>query len=193
MSAPSSPPPIVRIDTAARWHAVSSPLRQHVLQLLEDRAEWSVRALAEAVGRSPQAMYRHLQILQRAGLIHARGAEGSTTYQLAGTMAIDGMRPGEPFAGAFGRTVDRLFRSLARLYRAVPARESPVQTYYLQTTVLYLTAEEARALAQRTDQLLRDAHAARERSAASGAPLAPYHFFVGLRGVEAGAGDDDED
>lgn len=192
---PDSPtvPRIVRIDTPARWHAVASPIRQQVLQLLEDGAEWTVRALAEAVGRTPQAMYRHVQILQRAGLIRCIGAEGSATYALNGRLALDGLRPGEPFAAAFGRTVDRLFRSLARVYRTVPAPDRPVQTYNLQTALLYLSRSEARELSRKTEQLLRDAYAARERSAASGEPTHPYNLFVGIRGLEFDGTDTDDD
>jgi DNA-binding transcriptional ArsR family regulator len=60
----------VNTETATRiFAALGDPTRQHLLELLAEHGRASATTLAEPLGVSRQAVNKHLQVLERVGLI----------------------------------------------------------------------------------------------------------------------------
>lgn len=57
--------------------ALASPLRQDILVVLENSAPTSVAELARRIGRRPDALYHHLRLLKRAGLVRRSGGDST--------------------------------------------------------------------------------------------------------------------
>ena len=57
--------------------ALSSPIRHDIVNRLNALGPMSVSALAAALGRKPNALYRHLVTLEKLGLIVASGSRGA--------------------------------------------------------------------------------------------------------------------
>jgi predicted transcriptional regulator len=196
-----SPNPVVEVDSAERWRALASPLRQRLLQLLEDGHAWEVKQLAVATYRTPQALYRHLDILLDAGLVvrvgHGTGPDGAsrapTSYRIAGTLRLRQCGPGEPFAADFARAVDRTLRAASRTFAVRPRVPLEAPGYLLQSHLAYLDDEEARALAVQARALHAALDDARARSARSGAPTRPFALLVGFTGYDPARVAPDED
>ncbi len=62
--------------TGAQLRATRSLVRRAMLAVLMVRGEASIKDLAAAVGRSPQALYRHMSILESSGLAKRSGHRG---------------------------------------------------------------------------------------------------------------------
>jgi DNA-binding transcriptional ArsR family regulator len=186
---------VVRIDTAARWRAIGAPLRHQILQLLEDGRAWTVPELAQGLARTRQALYRHVHILEEAGVVRAVATEDSTTrYALAGRLELVGHEGGGPFEKAYAAAVDRMLRSVGRMYRRQPTTAGPVRGVALESMLAYLTEAEARALRAHIRDTVAAVAAARARSFVAQEPLLPYSIVVGFAGVDlvvGGAAEDD--
>ena len=114
-----------RLDTEARWRAVLSPVRQHLLMVMEDGRFWTVRELARALGRSPQGLYRHLDALLGVGILEQRATPLGQAFRLPGPLVPCGVGEGEPFAPFVFMVVDRLFREAARAVGRAPGPGMP--------------------------------------------------------------------
>jgi DNA-binding transcriptional ArsR family regulator len=181
---PANSDSLVLVDSTERWHAVGSPIRLQLLQLLEDGACWTVRALAAGLCRTPQALYRHLDILERAGLVEALRDDAVVQYRVAGRIVLAGFEEGQPFADAWARTLDRVLRGVARLYRRQPATDGPVRGAVFVTHLVQLTEPDARRVQAAACALVEELRAAHARSAASGEPRLPYSGVVAFSGID---------
>lgn len=72
-----------RSGDKARWmieprqlRALSTPVRHDIIDRLNALGPLSVKGLADALGRKPTAIYRHLLTLERLGLVEAARASG---------------------------------------------------------------------------------------------------------------------
>jgi DNA-binding transcriptional ArsR family regulator len=177
---PSNDP--VSVDTPERWRAISAPLRQRVLMLLEDGEAWSIRQLAHANGRSPQALYRHVEILASQGLIVVHEEPGSTSgsarrYRLAGPIRLVGADG--PFADAYATCVDRMLRDAARRH----GRHGPVPGHVLSSHLVYMTDDEASAVRARIRATLAEVRA-HARSRRADAPRKAYSVLLAFAAVD---------
>ena len=73
-----------RSGKGARWiaeprqlKALSTPIRHDIVDRLAALGPLSVRGLADALGRKPTAIYRHLLTLEKLGLVEASRASGA--------------------------------------------------------------------------------------------------------------------
>lgn len=73
---------------AARFRAMSEPLRLRILQQLET-GELSVTALAEAIDSTQPNVSKHLKVLQEAGLVQRRQEGNSAYYSIADEMVFE--------------------------------------------------------------------------------------------------------
>lgn len=97
----SSGLPVCRIETAAQFKAMSSPIRNQIIGIVEsltadDSATGetrgvSVREIAKQMGRSASALYSHLEMMVDAGLLvevgtQRSGGRDATTYAVPGEL-----------------------------------------------------------------------------------------------------------
>jgi len=61
-----------REDADRLWAALGDPMRLRLLDLLLERGEATASALATELPITRQGVAKHLLVLQRAGLVHAR-------------------------------------------------------------------------------------------------------------------------
>lgn len=109
--------------TAAQWRALASPVRQELADALEGAGPCPVARLAQLLGRPADALYHHLRVLQRAGLVRVAGRRqvgrhAFAEYELVRRplLAARGPRPqeAERVAGAAQRLAWRDFRRALR-------------------------------------------------------------------------------
>lgn len=83
--------------TAERLRRVAHPLRLAMLQLLRQRSELCVCAMAAALGAEQATLSRHLRILRDGRLVHARRDGPNVFYSLDAetladvTAAVEGL------------------------------------------------------------------------------------------------------
>ncbi|MFA6985710.1 MAG: helix-turn-helix domain-containing protein [Arenimonas sp.] len=73
------------VESAAQIRALTSPLRQDIIDLAQAMVRVSVPELADHLGRPADALYYHVRALQRAGLlveagVRRRGRHDETLY-----------------------------------------------------------------------------------------------------------------
>ncbi|HUA36206.1 MAG TPA: metalloregulator ArsR/SmtB family transcription factor [Candidatus Binataceae bacterium] len=73
---------------AARFRAMSEPLRLRILQELE-LGELSVSALATRIGSTQPNVSKHLKVLQDAGLLRRRAQGNSAYFSIADPMVFE--------------------------------------------------------------------------------------------------------
>ena len=73
---------------AARFKAMSEPLRLRILQELE-RGDRSVSALAQRVGSTQPNVSKHLKVLQDAGMLIRRQQGNTAFYSIADAMVFE--------------------------------------------------------------------------------------------------------
>ena len=73
---------------AARFKAMSEPLRLRILQELE-RGDRSVSALAQRVGSTQPNVSKHLKVLQDAGILKRRQQGNTAFYSIADAMVFE--------------------------------------------------------------------------------------------------------
>lgn len=87
------------VKSASQFDALSSPIRDQIVQVVVNQAPWapgagdekgvSIREIAEQLGRKPASLYRHIEALIEVGLIReigprASGGRDATTYGAIG-------------------------------------------------------------------------------------------------------------
>lgn len=118
------------IRPLAQSRALSSPLRQEIVDALESQGASTIAAIAERLGRRPDALYFHFKALERIGLLKRTGTVGSGRSEAA---VFD--LPGRPLRLVYGSTaaerqkrvgpaLDSLLRIARRDVRRALARES---------------------------------------------------------------------
>jgi DNA-binding transcriptional ArsR family regulator len=69
------------VESAAQIRALTSPLRQDIVDLAQAMVRVSVPELADHLGRPADALYYHVRALQRAGLLVEAGARRRGRHQ----------------------------------------------------------------------------------------------------------------
>lgn len=115
------PPGTRRVSTPRQIEAVSSPLRQELLEQLGHAGPASVAELASQMGRRPTALHYHVNLLLRAGILRragrrASGRRAEALYALsASRFVVVGTSAGGPGARrAAARTVAATLRLTQR-------------------------------------------------------------------------------
>lgn len=144
------------VRTAAQFDAISSPVRDQILQVVVNQAPWSpqspdrpgvsIREIAEQLGRNPGSLYRHIEALVEVGLIRETGAQTSggrdaMTYRATGEVVhlVTPSRNGpamdalchyiEKAAALAGRESAAATRERAMFVAPTPADEHNVSTH----------------------------------------------------------------
>jgi DNA-binding transcriptional ArsR family regulator len=133
-----SRPPLLEISSAEMCKSLLSPVRVEVTEFLRSNGEATVSELAAMLCRSPELLYRHLDILMKSGLVvqtgyRKKGRHVERVYDVAADdifLAFKGRgTPADNDAivdmmGSFSRVIDRTIRraTAARLvdYEAMP-------------------------------------------------------------------------
>ena len=109
-----------RIASAAQLRALGSATRQEIVDVLGGAGASSVAQLAELMGRRPDALYFHLRLLERVGLVVACPEEQGDTgvrYRLpASGVTLD-------YAGSSRRELARVVRLALKLSQREFERE----------------------------------------------------------------------
>jgi hypothetical protein len=190
----------IAIDTEAKWRALTSPLRQRVIELLEDGRRWTVPALATALGRQPRLLYRHLDLLESTGIVTCDTGTSPTRYALAGRLKLVGHEDGGPFELYFRKTVERMMAEAGRIHARPAPAEAPVKDRITQSWSLNLTAAQARKLTAHAKRFMQHVREALT-SADSEDPTAtrrrtPYNVVLALSAFDPqvrGTQDDSDD
>lgn len=124
------------VRTAPQFEAISSPVRDQILQVVVNQAPWSpdrpdrpgvsIREIGEQLGRKPGSLYRHIEALVEVGLIRETGAQASggrdaMTYRATGEV-VHLVTPARA-----GPAMDALCRYIERA-AALAGRESAAAT-----------------------------------------------------------------
>lgn len=90
------------------FHAVADPTRRVILRSLRDDGPLSVKALSDPLPMSRQAVTKHLDILEAAGLVGrvTRGRERIHYLKSEPLMAMDDWLA--PYAAAWDKRLERL-------------------------------------------------------------------------------------
>lgn len=129
------------VKGAAQFDALSSPIRDQIVQVVVNQAPWSpdgpesdgvsIREIAAQLGRKPASLYRHVEALVKVGLIReigsrASGGRDATTYSAIGEAMhlVTPERPG-PAMDALCRYIERM-ASHAGKESAAAARERAI-------------------------------------------------------------------
>lgn len=94
--------PVLRIETAEQFKALASPVRDQIINVVANLTSWnadgtavgvSIRQIGDELGRKPASLYRHIEALVDAGLIHETGSQISggrdaTTYAAPGAHMV---------------------------------------------------------------------------------------------------------
>src|SRR5262245_10351278 len=105
------------IRQPAQLRSLSSPVRQEILDALAAAGERTIAELAAALGRRPQALYYHLEALERVGLvrrsgIRRNGKSDAALYAVPAPRMMIDYRLG---TGSFLADMSKALRSLLRL------------------------------------------------------------------------------
>ncbi len=71
------------VRSAAQLRVIATPVRQEIVTILEEMQEFSVRELAEHLGRPVESVYYHVHQLVKAGLVDEVGTRAGTTRREA--------------------------------------------------------------------------------------------------------------
>lgn len=105
-------------------HALSAPIRHDILDKLSALGPLSVKALADALGRKPTAIYRHLITLEKLGLVEsvrttgARGRPAMIYRSAASEMRIARFSRVRGNRAPMAKIANAMARQAAREYAA---------------------------------------------------------------------------
>lgn len=134
---------LASVKTAAQFEALSSPIRDQIVQVVVNQAPWtpdapdspgvSIREIAAQLGRKPASLYRHIESLVQVGLIReigprASGGRDATTYGAIGEALtlVTPERPG-PAMDALCRYIERMATHAGK-ESALAARDRAMNT-----------------------------------------------------------------
>ena len=70
-------------DQPSHWRGLNSPVRNAILQLLISSGPTTIPSIAEQLGRKPKSLYRHVEILLKAGLLVRTGTQPTSRRSAA--------------------------------------------------------------------------------------------------------------
>ncbi len=162
---PKAPKKPHAVLTASQFEAVRSLVRRSIVGVLAGSGRATVKEIASEINRSPQALYRHMAILERAGLVVRAGVRGTgreeeVEYEATVASLTTPARELTPrereilaeIASADLRAVDRAYRQTV-LDPALPASGADAAAGRL-TQVVWLTGPERRSLNRELKRLL---------------------------------------
>jgi DNA-binding transcriptional ArsR family regulator len=119
--------PAADVDTETLVAAVTEPTRRQLLDLLLERGESTVTALADGLPITRQAVSKHLVLLDRVGLVEARRAGRETRYSVNVEQFDRATRSLGALAAAWDARLDRIKRLAEALHRDAPAPTPPAR------------------------------------------------------------------
>lgn len=154
------------IDDPAVWHLLMSPVRVEIAEGLRCLGPCSVAELAELIDRPADTLYRHLQLLQDAGLVVAAGFRKGprNTEQLVDVAAEDFRPVFDPASGetasdailhmarTFLKCADRAIRDVADA-RAFNFTNTPQRNVIMNYELGWLTADDVAELRALVDRM----------------------------------------
>lgn len=155
---PPKPAPATHwISDPAQIDALASPIRQRILDRVEAIGPCSVAELAEALGRRPDALYYHVRLLTRLGLLAEVGSRCTVTspeslFDLAHRRWHIAYAPEDPaIAAALRKLTRQMLRQAERDFDegldAADARgRGPERNLWSLRLEAHLTAAEQREL-----------------------------------------------
>jgi len=106
---------------AEQLRVLASPVRIAIHLMIINQGEVSVKEIGEQLGRAVPTLYRHLDELERVGLIRATGTRETRTRHAKLYSAVNGHRfkllqglDSDELAGTFGAVVQTQMRQAAR-------------------------------------------------------------------------------
>ena len=109
-------PPLLPISNPAHWTKMMAPVRFELLEAMRAIAPCSAREIALALDRPADALYPHLRVLLKIGVVRdVGGRPGRTRPERVYDLAADDFRPSFSQAGraATGRVIDRSMQTMA--------------------------------------------------------------------------------
>jgi DNA-binding transcriptional ArsR family regulator len=100
------------------WSAIADPSRRRVLDLLVQRGEITASSLADLVPFTRQAVSKHLNVLEQAGLVSRRKQGREVLYQVDAVRLDEASRAMAEVAKQW----DRRLGAIKRLAEAAHAR-----------------------------------------------------------------------
>ncbi|MEM1424922.1 MAG: helix-turn-helix domain-containing protein [Planctomycetota bacterium] len=123
-------PPTLDITDPEVWKLLMSPVRIEIAESLASFGPCSVREVAEFLDRPADTLYRHIGLLEGAGLVVDAGVRrGARNSERLIDLAADDFRPafdapgGEGEREAIVRTVDTVTKTTQRMVRELGERE----------------------------------------------------------------------
>jgi predicted transcriptional regulator len=97
--------------------ALTSSVRQEMVDVLSQMGTVSVGELAATLGRPADALYYHLRVLKQAGLVHRAGyrGQGVRKQEVIRTVSSDLQLQYQPGKGGNGKQVTAIVGSMLRL------------------------------------------------------------------------------
>ena len=107
------------------WSAVGDPTRRRLLDQLLSDGTGTATSLSDHVPVTRQAVAKHLDVLHRAGLVHATAIGRERRYQ------VDEPQLARAVAqlNSVGATWDARLRRIKRIAEAIHRSQPPQQTY----------------------------------------------------------------
>jgi DNA-binding Lrp family transcriptional regulator len=139
--------------------ALASPMRLALLGMLEASGPTSVAALAAMVGAKPDALYYHLRILEKRGLVRrTAGAESQATFEVATPLQLV-YEPGDAHnRQAIGRVAAAMLRGALRAFTAAFTRKPRVsgkrRELWAAQEIARLTADELETVNRHLAEIL---------------------------------------
>lgn len=160
-----SKPLLIRSRT--QLEALSSSLRQELCDVLAESGAASVAELASILGRAPDALYYHLRILEKAGLVTSArrrlpGRKTELVYRpIARDVAIDLEAARRDGSKALCALVGSMLRLGARDYRRAFGHHEtvlagPRRELMVRRKTAWLKPAQVRAMINSIEQLDRD-------------------------------------
>lgn len=188
MSKPKRP----HMHTASRrveLEALASPVRLHIVNIMERKPAWSARQIAGVMGRKPETLYYQLEALEKSGLIVRTGSRSTrrsdeTLYSLcAEQIKIDQTRTSPGFLKVLTRSIRSIVRLLDRqLVAALKSkhtrRSGKYRNFRLNQYSLRLSRNELVELHGLLDDV--EAFLGRHHATNTGEQ---YSILIGLTGV----------
>jgi DNA-binding transcriptional ArsR family regulator len=96
------------VDTETLVAAVTEPTRRQLLDLLLERGESTITALADGLPITRQAVSKHLTVLDRVGLVTARRSGRETRYSINLERLDEATTSLEQLAAEWDRRLERI-------------------------------------------------------------------------------------
>ncbi len=114
------------------WSAIGDPTRRHILDVLLAAGVGTATTLSHELPITRQAVTKHLQVLDRAGLVHAVAAGRERRYEIDSAQAARAAAQLAEVGASWDRRLQRIKHIAEQIQRAA---DGPAETPELQSDV----------------------------------------------------------